>query len=255
MASARAIRRRGGVSAGDVVRRLGLTIAVFAAIGGIAYGGMTLAGDPRLALGPVSVAGAHRVAPAEIIAAAAFPPGRNIWLLDTASAARSIAALPWIASATIERAWPNQVTIAVVEREPAARLELGGGFSTLVDSDGRVLGAAGAPDEALPALTVEPLPDGAGSAGAQLGATAVGGALDALRQLRALGVHMTEIDIDPVMGFRVVADGGPAVVFGDLDDLARKVALYDAIRKRIARPESVEYIDLRSISAPTVQYR
>ena len=239
----------------DAARRLGVAVLACAAIAGIAYGGMTLAADPRLALGDVIVAGAHRVPASDIVGAAALPLGRNVWLLDTQAAARAVAGLPWIASAKVERAWPNRVTIRVVEREPAARLELAGGFSMLVDADGRVLGDATGPDEVLPALSVEPLPDGAGTAGSQLGGTDVGEGLTALRRLSALGVHVTEIRSDPVMGFRAATDAGFDVAFGDLDDLAQKVALYDAISKRIAHPAAVEYIDVRSTSAPTVQYR
>jgi cell division protein FtsQ len=229
---------------------------VLALIGAAAYGGVALAADPHLALDDVSVEGARRVVAVDIIAAAALPHGRNVWLLDTNSASRAVERLPWIASAKVSRAWPNVVTIVVSERVPIARVALGRSNFELVDVDGRALGpASDATDQALPALTVAPLPPDAGTAGAQLGATVVGQSLDAIRQLTALGVHMTEIRDEPVMGLRAFTQGGLWVVFGDLDDLSHKVALYEAISKRISQPSAVEYIDVRSTAAPTVQYR
>jgi len=238
------------------MRRLGLIALAAAIAAALAYGGMLLAADPRFALGDVAVNGAHRTAASDIIGAAALPRGRNVWLLDTGAATRAIEGLPWIATAHIERRWPNLVTITVAERVPAARIRLDAGADMLVDQDGRVLGPVSQDsDVALPLLSVVPLPPDAGNAGAQLGQTSIGDALAAQRQLAALGVHMTEVDSEPVLGFSAVTADGLRVVFGDLDGLAAKVALFDAISKHIAQPETVEYVDVRSTAAPTVQYR
>ncbi len=217
---------------------------------------MVAAADPRFALADVGVRGAHRANTGDILAAAALPAGRNIWLLNTAASRRRIEGMPWIASATIERGWPNQVAIVVTERVPAARVALAAQPYMLIDADARALGDADDnADQTLPVLAVHPLPPGAGTAGTLLAATAVGDALAAAKALTALGVHVTEIQTEPVMGISAFTDANLRVVFGDLDDLARKVALYDAIRKRIAQPDAVEYVDVRSIAAPTVQYR
>jgi cell division septal protein FtsQ len=235
---------------------LGLALLIILAAGAIGYAAVVAAADPRFALADVGVRGAHRATIDDIRAAAALPAGRNIWLLNTAAARRRIEAMPWIASATIERGWPNQVAIAVTERVPAARVALAFQQYVLVDADGRVLGDADDnADQALPVLAVQPLPPGAGTAGTLLAATAVGDALATAKALTALGVHVTEIQTEPVMGISAFTDANVRVVFGDLEDLARKVALYDAIRKRITQPDAVEYVDVRSIAAPTVQYR
>ncbi|MBV8366599.1 MAG: FtsQ-type POTRA domain-containing protein [Candidatus Eremiobacteraeota bacterium] len=227
-----------------------------ALFGGAAYGGKTLASDPRFALDDVAVDGARRLPSADIIAAAALPHGRNVWLLDSGAASRAIERLPWVASATIARAWPNKVTIIVSERVPAARMALPGGAQALVDTGGRVLGyATGTSDQTLPLLMIAPLPADAGVPGAQLGGTTVGESLEAMQQLSALGVRMTEVRDEPVTGFSAFTHSGVWVVFGDLQDLARKVELYDAIVKRVVQPSAVDYIDVRSTAAPTVQYR
>jgi cell division protein FtsQ len=235
---------------------LGFALLIILAAGGIGYAAVAAAADPHFALTDVGVRGAHRATANDILAAAALPAGRNIWLLNTTASRRRVEAMPWIASATIERGWPNQVAIVVTERTPAARVALAAQQFVLVDADGRVLGNADdSADRALPVLAVRPLPPDAGTAGTLLGATTVGDALTATKALAALGVHVTEIQTEPVMGISAFTDANLRVVFGDLDDLARKVALYDAIRKRITQPDAIEYVDVRSPAAPTVQYR
>lgn len=256
MANAALGRRRAAVSRVPAWRRLGLSLLGLAAAAGLAYGGVTLVADPRFALGVVGVRGAARTPADAIVGAAALRPGHNIWLLNTPQAERRVKGLPWVASARVARGWPNHVAIVVTERAPAARLALDAGGYALVDADGRVLGdASAAKDQALPALSIKPVPADAGVAGTELGQTTVGQALDAMRRLTSLGVHVTEIHSEPVMGFSARTQTDVRVVFGDLDDLAEKVALFDAIAKHIVRPADVEFVDVRSTAAPTVQYR
>jgi cell division protein FtsQ len=130
---------------------LGLALLIILAAGAIGYAAVAAATDPHFALADVGVQGAHRAKTDDILAAAALPAGRNIWLLNTTASRRRVEAMPWIASATIERAWPNQVAIAVTERIPAARVALAAQQYVLVDADGRVLGDADDnADQALP---------------------------------------------------------------------------------------------------------
>jgi cell division protein FtsQ len=242
------------------LRAVVATLAI-ALCAGIAYAAVQLSADPRLALGDVAVAGAQRTGTDEVLAAAALPRGRDVWLLNTVDATRRVEALPWVAAAQVRRTWPNRVSIVVSERVAVGRLSLAPGLAdgpyALVDSTGRVLesGTQRTADAQLPWLVVRPLPDDAASAGAQLGATAVGDALDALRRFGELGVRMTEIEVEPITGITAVTLSNVRVMFGDSDDLATKLALYDAIVKRITRPQDVVYVDVRSTSAPTVQYR
>jgi len=104
-------------------------------------------------------------------------------------------------------------------------------------------------------LVFQPLPPDAGTVGAELAAGAVGEALEALRQFGELGVRMTEIEVEPITGISAITLSNMRVMFGGIDDIADKLALFDAIAKRISRPEDVAYVDVRSTSAPTVQYK
>jgi cell division septal protein FtsQ len=260
-AGADAARRRRGAGATNVVRRAIVVALALALAAGIAYAAVKLSADPRLALGDVAVIGAQRTGADTVLGAAALPSGRNIWLLETAGAERRVAALPWVASDKIQRAWPNRVSITVSERVAVARLSLDasspGAPYALVDGQGRVLesGSDQPADAQLTWLVVRPLPPDAGTSGAQLGSTAVGDGLDALRRFGDLGVRMTEIEVDPITGISAITLSNVRVMFGGVDDLTTKLALFDAIAKRITRPQDIAYVDVRSTSAPTVQYR
>ena len=247
-------RRRSGVA----------LIVVIAALCAVAFFAFREAQDPRFALSSVDVSGARNTRASDIILAAALSKGSNVWLLDTASARRRVEALPWIATANVSRAWPNRVSISVSERTPVAAVLLPYGGSgeeptaqvALIDATGRVLAiVAGGPGAAdLPLFRIEPQPT-ALEPGATAGGDDVQHAYDAMVQLRALGLRVSEIDLKPSTGVTVTCAGGLRVILGSDDDLAKKVSLYKAIAPNITAPQKVVYVDLRSVRAPTVLYR
>jgi len=133
---------------------------------------------------------------------------------------------------------------------------------TLVDATGRVLdiSAVGARDprdeqaDALPLIRIDPSPGGL-TPGTPIPGDDFQQAYDALVQLRALGLRVSEVDLKPATGITVTSDGGLRAILGTEDDLAKKVTLFKAIVPKIAAPENVVYVDLRSVRAPTVLYR
>lgn len=234
------------------------------AIGGcLVAAGFVEARDPRFALGSVAVSGERMTPPQEIVLAAAFPQGANVWLLDTAGARRRIEALPWIETADVHRSWPNHVRVDVTERTPVARISLGAQGDAeepadeiaLVDSTLRVLAVEPVElgDQALPLFRIAPAP--ALRPGTVPPGDDVQTSYDVLLQLRALGLRISEVDVAPATGVTVVCDGGLRVILGTQDELAGKVALLKAIAAKIVRPRDVVYVDLRSTRAPTVLYR
>ena len=259
-------RGRRSVARASFARSLIVMLAGTVVAGGIAYAGVRFAQDPRFALERIAVFGAARTGDAQVVAAAAIVPGVNIWLVDAGIAERRVAALPWISSARVERAWPNSLSIRVNERTPVARVALrSNGFDrsigaapdvALVDAEGRILqiGASGPGDDRLPVVRIEP-PLEPVQAGQQLRSAQLDGALEAYERLAALGVHISEIASDPVTGISVTTDSRLRVILGDAEELDRKVTLFLAIAQRIAHPDQVSYVDVRSTSAPTVQYR
>jgi cell division protein FtsQ len=225
--------------------------------------------DPRFAFEGASVSGEAHTALTDIVYAEGFEKGMNVWLLDTGAAAKRIEALPWVDTAIVSRAWPNRVSVRVTERQAAVRVRLSSASAeepmpaeALIDASGRILAisAVGQSDPkeaqaaALPLISLEPSPS-ALTPGGQMPGDDYQLAYDALVQLRALGLRVSEVDLKPATGITVTSDDGLRAILGTEDDLAKKVTLFKAIVPKIAAPENVVYVDLRSVRAPTVLYR
>jgi hypothetical protein len=238
---------------------------VLAAIVGAAYAGVRASQDPRFALDRVGVSGCARSTQADILAAAALPEGTNIWLLDIGSAEKRIESLPWTSSAKIARAWPNRVSVTIVERRPAARLDLPPGGSSeepmaghaLLDAHMHVLtvGADDPRDVRLPELRVHGLSPAAVVPAGDLSKTDAAVAYAAYRTLQDAGLTARSIDVGGATGIGVQTADDFRVLFGATDGLSQKVQLYRLIVVKIASPRQVAYIDLRSARAPTVLFK
>ena len=255
----KAVRRRSGLP----LRRALTWAAFFVFAGALAAAGFVEAKDPRFALGAVAVSGERMTPARQIVLAAAFPQGADVWLLDTSGARRRIEALPWIQTAAIHRSWPDRVRIDVTERTPAARIFIAAQGDAeepmeavaLIDPTLRVLAVepVDLADHALPLFRITPAP--ALRPGSEPAGDDVQTSYDVLLQLRALGLRISEVDLAPSTGVTVVCEGGLRVILGTEDELAGKVALLKAIAAKIAQPRDVVYVDLRSTRAPTVLYR
>jgi hypothetical protein len=258
-----AVRARRGARAA-IVRSVVVLVAL-AAIGGAAYAGVRESQDPRFALESVDVVGCSRSTQADVLAAAALPAGINIWLLDIGSAEGRIESLPWTKSAKIARAWPNRVSVSVIERRPAARLDLPQGGSSeeplaghaLLDAQMHVLavGVDDPRDVRLPELKVTGLSAADVVPGADLSKTDAAVAYAAFRTLQDAGLTARSIDVGGVTGIGAETADDFRVLFGDSDGLTQKVQLYRLIVVKIASPRQVAYIDLRSARAPTVLFK
>lgn len=143
-------------------RRIASTVALLA----IAFAASALARSPLFAIDTVRVDGVDGPLAQEVRAAAAVPEGRNLLEANLAAAERRVAALPWVATASVDQQPPSSVVISVVEREAAATLRTDRA-AWLLDADGRLI-AGGvreeipqvvAPDPRLPPVG-QPVDDG-----------------------------------------------------------------------------------------------
>lgn len=166
----------------------------------------------------VAITGAQRLDPADVQAAAGVGPGDPLVGIAPSEVANRVAALPAVATASVERDWwKGRITIAVTERVPAVALAQGSGFA-LADAQGRVVAVA--PDAAgLPQVEgIGPVEPGMDLVGNDLVATTVAAALppglasaiESVRHTSDLGVVAT------------LVDGGDMVV-GEAVDLDTKV--------------------------------
>jgi cell division protein FtsQ len=88
----------------------------------------------------VSLSGQRFTPDADVFDAIDLPNAGSLLMFDANAARARIEALPWVASATINRAFPAALEVRITERRPTA-LWLHENREQLIDSSGRVLGA------------------------------------------------------------------------------------------------------------------
>lgn len=147
---ARIRQRRHAVREAERRRRLRRTVSVLVVL--VLVGALVaLERSPLVAVERVEVAGAQRLDPATVAAAAEVPLGTSTVRLQLPAIETRVAALPLVRDATVRRADPLTVRIEVVEREPVL-VARGADGPVLVDRDGIVIAEgsqAGLPEVVL----------------------------------------------------------------------------------------------------------
>jgi cell division protein FtsQ len=146
-------------------------------------------------------------------------------------------AYPTVTGVEVDRGFPHEVTLTVLERRPVAVIEAGGRKVPLA-ADGRLLQGA-TPPEDVPALALNDRAPGSrvdDARGRRLVALAAA-APDALRR-RAVRASVTD------KGLTMTLDRGPDLFFGGPEDLQSK---WKAVARVLADPsaEGATYVDAR----------
>jgi cell division protein FtsQ len=95
-------------------------------------------GEAGLKIGDVLVEGRNRVPTAAVLDALHVERGEPILTYDAEAARQRLEALPWVATATVERRLPDILYVKLTERQPFALWQQGGKFH-LVDAKGSVI--------------------------------------------------------------------------------------------------------------------
>jgi cell division protein FtsQ len=158
--------------------------------------------------------------------------GESMLRLPLDDARRRLLATPAIRSVTIERNWPNAVTITVEERLPVAFWSAGG-HEYVVDQDGVVL-AAGTPDG--PAPRIIDLTSGLSLApGDRVHPDAIAFARRITAESpRFLEANVLELEYRAGIGVTVVFDGGLRVTFGDERSYEYKIAVLSELLESLS---------------------
>lgn len=229
-------QRRIAVKREEGRRRLRVLIGGTSVLVAVAAG-FVAAKSPLLAVRHVAVRGAGHTPVADILAAARLRGHPPLVDVDARRADAAIERLPWVARASVRRAWPDAVTVAVVERVPVA-LVGAPGSAELVDASGRVLGPAPAAT-ALPAVSVDPRPGAAPPAPptADPGTSLPAGYRPALAVAAALPAALVPRTTGVVVGadgtIRLGLAGGAAAVIGDTTDLGSKLEAVLTLVERV----------------------
>jgi cell division protein FtsQ len=106
-----------------------LVLAMIVVIGAGLHFGIAFALDhvlynnPRYALKEIVVEPRDRFSPRLIREAAGLEPGMNLWALNLHQIAHDLEAIPNVASARVERHFPDRVNITITERVPVVKIE------------------------------------------------------------------------------------------------------------------------------------
>lgn len=197
-----------------------------------------LLADRGLYVTSINLGGAALV-PAEEIFEASGMAGQHIFWVDPEAAAAKVRAVPGIAAAVIEVAYPAGVTLVVEERVPQVTL-VEGDKKWWVDAAGQKFLSRGD----LPGLL--PLVNEGGGAVDALPAEAVAGAL----QLKQLRQNIEKLYYDPIHGLSYQDGRGWRGYFGVGQDMAQKLAVYEALVEQLMqqgeRPTKISVEDLQT---------
>ncbi len=234
---------------------------------GVFFGSIVLIGCGAVLLGrlvfdsnyfkiaTVRVENAQRVSEEEIVALSEIRTGSGIFELDLAAIGRKIEENPWIASAGVQRIFPQEILIRVAERTPRAVVNLG--YLYYLDAFGEVFKVLD-PSDSLDYPVVTGIERSylleSPAEARRLFAEAVA-LLDKIEARTVFGIcELSEIRIDPAEGFVLFTMVGGVPIRlgrGDFDDkLDRLERIYPELRPRL---QALEYIDLNVVDRVIVK--
>lgn len=222
-----------------------------AGVGAAAWG---LALSPLLDVDRVSVAGAEQTESDVVREATGVGVGEAMVTLGLAGAADEVEALPWVATATVTRAWPGEVSVTVTERRPLAMMSTAGGGWLVVDGKGRHLALADERDfpDLARIVGLDPRP--------QPGATLGQEALPSLELTGLLAASLPDVEAQVAvdeggLDLSLSSEGGERVLvrFGDSSRLADKVdALTALVDADVLAGAQALVVDVRAPDAPVL---
>lgn len=229
-------------------RRLRVLVGITATVL-VGTGGWAATGSPLLDLDRVVVEGAVHTDPTEARFASGLRRGQRLIDVDEGAARRAVEALPWVERAVVDRRWPGEVRIRLVEREAVAVISAEGGGAALVDGRGRVLAHVDRPPPGLAVLTGLPPAGPPGTVLAPDGVAALSVAMALPEELRA---RITGVAPAGDRGeVEMVLSPGGRVRLGPPVDLDRK---FDAIRAVLAQVDvaNLAVLDVRRPDSPVL---
>lgn len=238
--------RRASVARREGLRRLWL-VAGLTGVASLAIGAIAVANSSWLDIEAVAVTGADRADPQQIITASGIQIGEPLVEIELDRATEAVEQVPWVADATIDRAWNGTVTIVIVERVGIVAIPSGTRF-VVIDQTGQQLELVPErPPSFLPVSGVE----ASGVPGQQVTdetmsvVVLVGALTPAVAEAtRAVAVDDGQLMLELTIGGRVN--------LGDTRDLADKLTTLETILARVDLA-CLAAIDVRVPAAPTVR--
>jgi cell division protein FtsQ len=192
-----------------------------------------LVDDAGFGISQVHLAGNRRVPPDAILAALGFELGQSIFTADIHAARQRLEKLDWVAAADVQRRYPDDISVRIVEKLPFALWQSEAGVY-VVERNGKVITANGIDEfRHLPLL----LGDG-GSNAADI--------VDAVAQHRSLEARVKAYQRVSERRWNLILDDGVLVKLPELGWQKELDALEHLIVDKGILERDVSEIDLRS---------
>ena len=193
-----------------------------------------LLGSGWLELRSVEVAGVERVTERLVVLTADVPAGTPLARVDLGDVEARVEEIPGVADATVTRAWPHTLRIAVSERVAVLVVPEADGTWGLIDAGGRSFGTAATPPAGALRLAGEEAKGGEDADAAAdpivRAAAAVAASLPA-----DLAAQVTAIEARSADDVRLALLGGAQVRWGSPAQPAEKAAILRTLLPRAAK--------------------
>lgn len=242
-------RRRVEVARARGRKRLRVVV-VLGVVAVVVVGGLVVLHSPLLSARHVRVIGASRTSRAAVLRASGLGAHPPLVDVSPGAAASAVEALPWVASATVTRQWPDSATVRLTERVPVAAVGRGASASALVDGTGRVLEWSATP-AAADGLAVLQLSVSVGRPGTTLPPAAAPGLAVATALAAAAVPGVQTVTVSGPGDVTVGLAHGVQVLFGRARNLSSEVGALASVLAG-APPAGPAVIDVRVPGEPTV---
>lgn len=151
-----------GTGTAGAVTFLGLTVAYGVIVGGHWSDVVDMAtANSGFAIESVKMSGQYETSDSALLAALGIDPGVSLVAFDVSDARQRVMALPWVDKASIQKLYPDTLSVVVTERTPFALWYVNGAYS-LIDRTGRVIAEGVDPTPyKLPVVAGAGAPEGA----------------------------------------------------------------------------------------------
>ena len=199
-----------------------------------------LAGLVGMAAEDIKIQGQTHHEPETLLAAIGVTPGGSLIGFDASVARRILENLDWVASAKVQRLFPNQIEIAVTERDPFAIWQRGDAYY--------VIDKSGAAMSGLPASQMVKLPLVSGE-GANLAAA------ELVNQLEAYPDLMLQVKAASRVGDRrwtLYLDNGVSLLLPETGWAEALAKIHDLDQTQRILSKGIKSVDLRLAGQITV---
>lgn len=231
-----------------LLKRIALGLLVVGLVAGVVFGVRAFFASSLFDIGSIAVDGADHLTADEVRGLTGVKLGDHLGDVSTKKVRKALLSEPWIASATVEKRYPERLVISIKERRVAALVDGGGTNLLLVSTDLHWLGEPSV--ESSGAIVIRDV----GPVDAKPGTAVEGKELvNAVKVLNGLSDNLKGrirmVSARSIEKTSLFTDDDVEIFIGEAVDLSEK----DEIIRQILEKEKgrVVYINVRVVESPS----